>query len=253
MQDFFITLILNLAVVSALLVPLKFLKLVEIDLRWAALSAVLFLLNYSSLFLGKHIIPLDLLFSELNWNWAGKITSIGMWILTLCAFIKLKPSFQPADAGFTLKQTTGSLKPAIVVTIGITIFQISFISIFGNSPEYDAEELLFQATMPGLDEEPWFRGILLYILSLALISARFNVMGTKINIAGLSLVFLFGLLHGLTYNEGEIAFSAFSAFITGFYGFVFLWLRERTGSLVFPLIAHNCINFFGQFFPLSLS
>jgi len=27
---------------------------------------------------------------------------------------------------------------------------------------------------------------------------------------------------------------------------VYLWLRERTGSLVFPISAHNSVNFVGQ-------
>lgn len=40
----------------------------------------------------------------------------------------------------------------------------------GNGPDYDAEELLYQATMPRFDEEPMFRGIIHYTLSLAFVS-----------------------------------------------------------------------------------
>jgi len=31
-------------------------------------------------------------------------------------------------------------------------------------------------------------------------------------------------------------------------GFGLLWLRERTGSVVIPIIAHNLINGLGSFF-----
>lgn len=251
MQDFMITLLVNVGTVSAIVLLFKIFKLVEIDLRWCIVSLVLISANFSALFLGKHIIPLELLFSDLDRNWGGKIASIVLWGLVLLALSKFKQDFQPAYAGFTLKQNAGSVKPTVIATLGLVAFQIGFISIFGNSPDYDAEELLFQATMPGLDEEPWFRGIVLYTLSLAIVSRRFNVLGANLNVAGLSLVILFGLIHGFYYNEGSFTFSLFSVCITGFYGVVLLWLRERTGSLLFPLLAHNSVNFFGQFFPLS--
>ena len=38
------------------------------------------------------------------------------------------------------------------------------------------------------------------------------------------------------------AFARVSILFTCLYGLVFLWLRERTGSLIFPLLAHNLVN-----------
>ena len=38
------------------------------------------------------------------------------------------------------------------------------------------------------------------------------------------------------------AFARVSILFTCLYGLVFLWLRERTGSLIFPILAHNLAN-----------
>ena len=38
------------------------------------------------------------------------------------------------------------------------------------------------------------------------------------------------------------AFARVSILFTCLYGLVFLWLRERTGSLIFPILAHNLVN-----------
>ncbi|AOT10621.1 CPBP family intramembrane glutamic endopeptidase [Pseudoalteromonas luteoviolacea] len=75
-----------------------------------------------------------------------------------------------------------------------------------------------------------------------------HVFGAEINIARVAIVILFGLLHGLSYSDGDIVFSALNTLLTGFYGFIFLWLRERTGSLLMPILSHNAINLIGQFF-----
>jgi membrane protease YdiL (CAAX protease family) len=126
------------------------------------------------------------------------------------------------------------------------ILQIVVSLFWSGEPNYDLETLLYQATIPGFDEEPMFRGILLFCISLAIISERYSLGGASINIAGLLLVVLFGLVHGVMFNGGEWHFSFPAILLTGGYGFILLWLRERTGSLVFPILAHNSVNFVGQ-------
>ncbi len=54
--------------------------------------------------------------------------------------------------------------------------------------------------------------------------------------------FIFGLLHGVTVESGELEVNYGRIVSTGFIGFVVTWMRERTGSLVVPALYHNIFN-----------
>ena len=248
MQDFILTLIIHFTVISIIVLLLNIFKKVEVEMRWATISLVLFAGYFAALVMGGELIPINNFFPDIKWNWGGKIAAIALWGISLVTLLKYKKDFKLADAGFTFKQNENSTKPVLFGLVIFVLIQIALTMLFGSGPDYDTEELLFQATMPGLDEEPMFRGIILYTLTLAIVSNRFSILGANINIAGVLIVLLFGLGHGVMYSSGEFTFSAVSLSITGFYGFILLWFRERTGSLVFPIIAHNSVNFVGQFF-----
>ncbi|RME51968.1 CPBP family intramembrane metalloprotease [Candidatus Woesearchaeota archaeon] len=163
----------------------------------------------------------------------------------LFVLVKVDRNFKPSDAGFTVKQIPGSVKPAVIGLFAAVLLQVLWVYMNGGN-EYDAEELLYQALMPGADEEPVFRGLLLYLVSRAVISGRFDVLGSRFNVAGLAVTAVFGLAHSLSYNGHTWHFSFTTLLVTGLYGAIFLWFRERTGSLVFPVVAHNTVNFVGQ-------
>lgn len=247
MLDLFLSLLGNIGIIALIVFAFERLGIVRVDAAWMVLSFSLFCIYFFTVSKGGNIISIDGLIPHLNWNWGGKIASIFLWIVGLLLLSTLVKGFKLADAGFTWKQRQGSVRPAIIVVIFFLGLQLILSYTLGNGPNYDTEKLLYQALMPGLDEEPMFRGILLYCMSLAVISQRFNLFRVRLNIAGLLLVILFGMLHGLMYSSGEWHLSLMSILITGVYGFILLWLRERTGSLVFPILAHNLVNLAGQF------
>jgi membrane protease YdiL (CAAX protease family) len=246
MPDMYFGILSNLGVVLLLVLILKAFSKVTINLTWLLATLLILFCYFLALFKGKEFISLDLLFTDLKWNWSGKIVAITLWALVLALLAAFKSDFKIKDAGFTLRQNEGSIKPALVVLTLFVALQIIVTLSLGNGPNFDFETLLYQALIPGLDEEPMFRGVLLFCFSLAVVSSRINFFGSPINIAGLLLVLLFGLVHGVMYIDGEWHFSAFRIVLTGSYGFILLWLRERTGSLVFPIVAHNMVNFVGQ-------
>ncbi|WP_083494177.1 CPBP family glutamic-type intramembrane protease [Colwellia sp. MT41] len=43
-----------------------------------------------------------------------------------------------------------------------------------------------------------------------------------------------------------LAYFYISIVFSSVYGLVLLWLREKTGSLLFPIVAHNATVFLGQ-------
>ena len=53
---------------------------------------------------------------------------------------------------------------------------------------------------------------------------------------------LFGLLHGVGWADGALQVDVAAIVLTGVIGFVEGWLRERTGSLVAPILFHNGFN-----------
>lgn len=246
-MDLLISIMINVAIVALIAFVLERKGIVKINFVWIMVALALIFLYGVALFNGGKWIPLNDYFTDLQWNWGGKIAAILLWVLALFALCLSQKQFKIAEAGFTFKQHRGAIIPSLVVIMFFIVLQLLLSYTLGNGPDYDAEELWYQATMPGLDEEPMFRGVLLYIVSLAIVSSRINLLGAQINVAGLLLVLLFGLIHGLMYNAGEFHFSLMSMSLTGFYGLILLWLRERTGSLVFPILAHNLVNFAGQF------
>ena len=110
------------------------------------------------------------------------------------------------------------------------------------------ERLLYQATMPGLDEELFFRGLFLAVLGAAVPSGGVNLFGARITVAGLLVTLLFGLGHGVGIEDGKPFVSWIFIAVTAWFGFGLLWVRERTGSVLLPLLGHNLINFSGSFF-----
>ena len=62
-----------------------------------------------------------------------------------------------------------------------------------------------------------------------------------------SSVALFGLLHGVTVPQGVASVDVAMIVLSGLVGFIAGWMRERTGSLVAPILFHNAFNVFQSF------
>ena len=105
----------------------------------------------------------------------------------------------------------------------------------------DLETIVFQWTMPGLDEELFYRGVLLLAMNEAF-APRVNILGARIGYGGLLTSVLFGLAHGVSYGAGGFSFDPMFFALTGGPSLLLLWLREKTGSLVLSVIAHNIAN-----------
>jgi len=247
MVDLLIPLCAYIAIMLLLCLALSRLRLIKIQLNWT-LTAIALFVGY---FLSPHILNtlflLEDLFKPLSWPWPNKLLAISFSLLSLLALYFFKTDFKMSDAGFTLKQKPNSLIPALKMLLLLLACRFVFSSLFGGDDgSTDPEELLFLATMPGLDKETLYRGILLYVLSQAIISARYLMYGAQVNIAGLLLVLLFALVNGLVWQYSQWSIFYISIIFSTTYGLALLWLREKTGSLLFPILAHNSTVFLGQ-------
>lgn len=172
---------------------------------------------------------------EASWNWLGKIMSLA-GMLAIAAL----PMFRFKRVGLTLRQNPGSLSAYILFAALSALF--FYLAISGADGELDSlETIAFQWTMPGLDEELFFRGVLLLAMNEAFRKAA-NILGAPITYGGLLTSVLFGLVHGMSYGEGGFSFDAMTFALTGGPSLLLLWLREKTGSLLLPIVAHNIAN-----------
>lgn len=182
-------------------------------------------------------------FAGLEWNWVGKIVTT---IAVLLA-IALIPAVDREDVGLRLRPKRGSVGPALVGVAMVCALSWGAEIWANDGRDLSAERLAFQALMPGLDEELFFRGLFLALL-LRAFSERWSLFGAPVGPAAAVVTFIFAAGHGLRVAEGAIQFDALAFGLTGAIGFGLLWIRQRTGSVLPAIAAHNLVNFGNSFF-----
>ena len=201
-------------------------------LKWFIGGLVLYALYDFLLTRGFYLIPDP--FPEASWNWAGKFLSIA-GVLAICAI----PAIGWKRAGVTLHQGRGWVAAAIVLALLGGLF--FYLAISNPDGADTLETIAFQWTMPGLDEEIFYRGLFLLAMNEAF-SARAKILGAPIGYGGVLATVLFGLAHGLSYGRDGLSLEAMAFAMTGGPALILLWLRERTGSVLMPIIGHNIAN-----------
>ncbi|PKP67257.1 MAG: CPBP family intramembrane metalloprotease [Alphaproteobacteria bacterium HGW-Alphaproteobacteria-9] len=202
--------------------------------RWLLASAVLVFLNDALLtnFYGN--IPSFLPNSD--WNWQGKLLAMA---------VSLAIAFHPAigwkQIGLTLMQKREGLIGTLVIAVTYCLFFVAIASMFPNDP-VRADALAFQLTMPGLEEEIFYRGLLLFMLHEAF-RGRIRMAGVNWGWSAFLTSALFGLAHAFSYDSAEgISFDASIMAMTFIPSFLGVWIRERSGSLLLPILVHNFGN-----------
>ena len=204
-----------------------------VPLLWSGLAYAV----YMTLLRSRGVVPEPAFMAELSLNWYGK----GLAILGTLTMLYYLPGVSFRAAGVCWKQTEGSLGP-VVTTAVMTILSATIISgIVSTSPNTTLEWLAFQATMPGLDEELFMRGLLLLLLHQAF-GKNLRFWGIETGWGLWLTTLLFGLLHGVAWTDAGLALNFPAIVMTGTIGFVEGWLRERSGSLVAPILFHNGFN-----------
>lgn len=180
--------------------------------------------------------------SALHWNWIGKI----FVIVAALAFLSIS-GFGREDVGLTWRQRPGSVIPALgMVALLCGIAWIDE-ALLADGTSLASETLMFQASMPGLDEELVFRGILFALLSNAFAGSGVE-QGNGRLWGGIFVTAFFAAGHALFVVDGSVRMDWHALLVTGTLGAGFMWLRVRTNSLVLPVVAHNLCNFGGLFF-----
>lgn len=205
--------------------------------KWLLVAAGLFFLNDAALTRFYGLLP-D--FAGGEWNWTGKIIAL---IITI--IVASHPAFGWERSGLTLKQKPGSLVPALIASLLILAVYV-FFALAGDDGRASTETIAYQLTMPGLEEEPFYRGILLLALYEAF-RGRIRALGIDWSWGVLLSCALFGMAHAFGYDDGAFEFDLLTFLLTGVPSLILVWMRERTGSVLLPIIIHNLGNSIGLF------
>ena len=206
------------------------------DGRWLLVAVGLVAVNNLLLSRAYRLIP-DLFGG--HWNWTGKALALA-GTLAIAAL----PAFGWRSVGLTLAQAPGSLRAAIPVALVYCGFFLAIALAFPPGPR-SGEDVAFQLTMPGIEEEPFYRGILLFALDQAF-RARKRLAGVDWGWGAVLSCFAFGLAHALGYSKGSFSLDSMVMALTALPSFIAVWLRYRTGSLVLPVALHNFGNAIGM-------
>lgn len=176
-------------------------------------------------------------------NWSGKIFSI----VVTYAIILSRRRHDPARKFVTLSQKEGAGRRSAVIILLLLLFS-ALNSVLGGSegrPPINWETLLFEATLPGIDEEAVYRAAFLgYILAAVRVKGAPSWRGTAGSV--FTCAVLFGLLHALHFDPAlHMHFDATAFAFTGIVGAGLAILTLNSGSILLPVIAHNLTNCIG--------
>lgn len=182
-------------------------------------------------------------FQGQQWNWVGK----GLAIIFGLLLIAIIPTFNRTTFGITAKMSWSESKPLLTFCFIYLIIRTGLYATSSDaSLSINAETTLYQVTLPGLQEEVLYRGILLGLLSSVFINPGFNFLKVKFGLATIITSLLFGFAHGININENfSFSFNYFELFRTTFDGFIFALLTAKTKSILPGIVFHNILNVIG--------
>jgi membrane protease YdiL (CAAX protease family) len=206
---------------------------------WLLVAAGLVFLNDFLLSRGYGLLPH--LIPQSQWNWQGKILALAATLA-----VAALPAFGWRRSGLTLVQTAGSLKRCVPVALLYGLFFVAMAFAFPDRDPASPETIAFQLTMPGLEEEPFYRGVLLLALDRAF-TARVRLFGVEWGWGAVLSCALFGLAHAFGFAHGWFSFDPMIMALTALPSFIAVWLRLRTGSVLLPVLLHNFGNSISMF------
>lgn len=202
----------------------------------------------TGLVLGIGLIQAAILFTpslgplaQLKFNWVQKL------IAFLCTFaIVSAPRFGKSDCGFGMPNSRWAFPIAFLIGLAYALVDSlgSSDSSGSNFSKAFTESVLFEMTMPGLQEEPLYRGLMLCVFDRAF-GRPWKVLGVQfgMGVALTTLLFAVGHLVALDEHWHLIVETNPAAWINFFVFSLFMcWIRYRFKSIWPAVLAHNADN-----------
>lgn len=172
-----------------------------------------------------------------SWNWEGKILA-AIW--AILAWVCCRKYF-PGHNFMTFHQDRQGFRSALLAAAGVVVLATGIWYWLGNA-NWDAETLIFQATLPGIDEEIMFRGVLLGLL----LSSFRKDYPVALHPAVWITSILFGFMHALIINSTlSVHFDTIYFIQTTFAGIMWGWITLKSRSILLAVVSHNLSNGLG--------
>ena len=197
------------------------------------LAAALLLVAVHEILVTRLLWQIPWTVAEVRWNWLGKLLA-----LTATLSIAALPVFGWRRCGIAWRQQPGST-PAWLLAGGLCLL-FAAQALAWDKPS-DPNSVAFMWTMPGPEEEIFYRGLLLLALDRAF-TARRRILGADMGWAALLTSVQFGAVHGISYARGQAGLDAAYFAHTLLLGFAWVWIRQRTASLLAPMLGHSFDN-----------
>lgn len=225
-----------------LILPLIFSAFItskKVNLKFLVFFILYFLADCYIQHFSRQFISLESI--GLQYAWTGKFLCL---VVSLSIIFSLNKKDRE-EIGFTTKiNTRKQLKFGILFFLGFLLFDFVFKwALFPKGGNFDLETFVFQSTMPGLAEEITFRGIGLWLLDKAF-EPKWNFKGIRLGWGFIIVTILFGVAHGAILTEDHqfkvdmitiLYLTLISSLSLGI-------LRKFSGSLIYSVLGHNCIN-----------
>lgn len=205
---------------------------------WLAIALGLFIIQDMALSSGWGALSgLDLIDSR--WNWEGRLLST--LVLIGLALLLFRHDWEAT--GLRLGQSGPAAWLALVLSLVVcALFAAGAYWLVPGPLVFAPEDIAFQATMPGIEEEIFYRGLLLGALDRAF-GTPLKLLRAPMGWGAVATAMLFAAAHAvvltpelaMTLDIGQSAWL-FAA------GLVLAWLRAATGSILLPVIVHNWAN-----------
>ena len=204
-----------------------------VSARWLLVASGLVLLNDVLLTNGYGLLPTFIPAGD--YNWQGKLLGLGATIA-----LASTPAFGWRDTGLTFRQQSPGREWVAIVCVLYAGMFLGLALLLPNEPA-SPEQIAFQLTMPGIEEETFYRGVLLVALFRAF-PERKQLLGVEWSWGAIVSCALFGLAHAFGFRSGHFQFDPLTMLLTGGPSLIAVWLALRTRSVLLPILLHNFGN-----------
>lgn len=216
--------------------------------RWlvAVVAVITFLHVFATAWPNFIGTPLD--FIGGNWNWSGKLIDFGVLLIVALVFV-VTGLFSRPELGLTFKQRAGTWRAMLFVTVPLLVLFGVAVWKMTSHEVPTIETVAYQATMPGLAEELFYRGLLLALFDRMFPPGR-SILGAKLGYGAVATSILFASAHAFDVSHSlHVSFSLTAGLFPLGFAFVAVWIRARSGSLAVPVVFHNLVNVMANVIP----
>lgn len=200
--------------------------------RWfgAAMAAygLYALAGYWTLPVGIDVLPPEA-------RWLSRLAQLTTGMALVAMLWRRDPQLTPERLGLTLRQAPGSLPWSLAGLAALVLLGLLPGGMEGAAAAPPgATGWLYHLTLPGIEEELMYRGLLLSLFAAA-------VGGARIWAAAMATL-VFALAHGVTPGADGIGVNYVMMGYTLVVGAILAAMRLVSGSLLLPALGHNVIG-----------